>query len=75
MPHKCVHGQGSIDSGNGLSPVRRQAITWTNADLPSIGPSETIVNEIWIRNSNISIHENAFEHVVCKLVTILSRGR
>ena len=25
----------SISSGNGLSPVRRQAITWTNADLDS----------------------------------------
>ena len=23
----------SIASGNGLSPVRHQAITWTNADL------------------------------------------
>ena len=25
--------QASIGSGNGLSPVRRQAITWTNAGL------------------------------------------
>ena len=25
-----------IDSGNGLSPDRRQAITWTNAELLSI---------------------------------------
>ena len=27
-------------SGNGLAPNRRQAITWTNDDLLSIGPSE-----------------------------------
>ena len=26
-----------IDSGNGLAPNRRQAITWTNAALLSIG--------------------------------------
>ena len=29
-----------IASSNGLSPARRQAITWTNADLLSIGPKE-----------------------------------
>ena len=34
--------QVSIVSGNGLSPVRRQAITWTNADLLSIGLLEQI---------------------------------
>ena len=28
----------SIDSGNGLSPSRRQAITWTNAPILLIGP-------------------------------------
>ena len=33
---------------NGLSPVRRQAITWTKADLLSIGPLGTIFSEILI---------------------------
>ena len=28
----------AIDSNNGLSPVRRQAIIWTNAALLSIKP-------------------------------------
>ena len=28
-----------IDSGNGLPPVRRQAIAWIDADLMSIGHS------------------------------------
>ena len=28
----------SIGSDNGLAPVRRQAITWANAELLSIGP-------------------------------------
>ena len=36
----------SIGSGNGLSPVRRQAITGTNADILSIGLLETNFNEI-----------------------------
>ena len=35
-------------SGNGLSPIRRQAITWTNAALSSIGLLGTSFNEIWI---------------------------
>ena len=30
-----------IGSGNGLAPVRYQAITWTNDDLLSIGPLGT----------------------------------
>ena len=38
----------SIDSGNGLSPARRQAITWTNAGLLSIGLLGTNFSEIWI---------------------------
>ena len=40
----------NIGTGNGLSPVRRQAITWNNADLLSVGPLEkTNLNEINIR--------------------------
>ena len=46
-----------IDSGNGLSPGRRQAITWTNAGLLSIGPVRTNFSEIWI---------NSLENVVCQ---------
>ena len=38
----------SIGSGNGLSPALRQAITWTNADLLSIGPLGTTFSENWI---------------------------
>ena len=36
----------SIGSGNGLAPVWRQAIAWTNADLLSIGPLGTNFSEI-----------------------------
>ena len=41
-----------IGSGNGLSPVRRQAITWANALLLSIRPMGTIFCEIWIKIQN-----------------------
>ena len=37
-----------MGSGNGLSPVRRQVIAWTNAGLHSIGLLGTNVSEIWI---------------------------
>ena len=36
----------SIDLSNDLSPVRRQAITWTNADILSIGTLGTNFSEI-----------------------------
>ena len=36
----------SIGPDNGLSPVRRQAITWTNTDLLSMKPLETNFSEI-----------------------------
>ena len=34
-------------SGNGLPTVRRQAISWTNADSSSIGPPERNFSELW----------------------------
>ena len=39
-----------ISSGNGLSPVRRQAIAWANGDLLSIGPLGTNFSEIRTKN-------------------------
>ena len=38
----------STGSGNGLLPVWRQAITWTNAGVWSIGVLGTNFSEIWI---------------------------
>ena len=49
----------SIASGSGLWPVRRQAITWTNADLLSIGSLGTNLSEIGIKNTKRFIHKNA----------------
>ena len=39
--HTCVGNLTSIGSDNGLSPGRRQTITWTNAGILLIGPLGT----------------------------------
>ena len=57
MTHICVSDLTSIGSDDGLSPGQRQAIIWTNAGILS----------------NIFIHENAIESVVCEMAAILSR--
>ena len=36
----------NIGLGNGLVPIRHQAITWTNADLPWVTPSGIYTKEI-----------------------------
>ena len=44
--HICVNKQTIIGSDNGLLPVRRQAIIWTNARTLLIGPLGTNFSEI-----------------------------
>ena len=51
-----------IGSGNGSSPVQPQAITWTNADLLSIGLPGTYFSEIGI----LSFSFNATENIICQ---------
>ena len=52
-----------------MSPGRRQAIVWTNADIVN----RTLRNKLqWNFNSNIFIQENAFENVVWEMVAILA---
>ena len=48
VTHICVGKLTIIDSDNGLSPGRRQAIIWTNAGILLIGPLGTNFNEILI---------------------------
>ena len=72
MTHICVSKLTIIDSYNGLSPERRQAIIWTNAGILLIGPLEQIAMKFY-QYSNISIQENVFENVVCEMASILSR--
>ena len=59
MMHICVSLLTIIGSDNGLSPERRQAIIWTNAEI--------------LFYSYIFIQENAFETVVGEMTSILSR--
>ena len=59
----------SIGLGNGLLSVRRQAITWTNADLLSIEPLVTNFSEI--QNTKFFINENVFENIVCAAAAIV----
>ena len=46
VTHMCVSKLTIIDSDNGLSPGRRQAIIWTNAGILLIGPLGTNFSEI-----------------------------
>ena len=48
MTHICVNKITIIGSDNGLSPGRRQAIIWTNAELLLIRPLGTNFSEILI---------------------------
>ena len=48
MTHISVGKLTIIDSDNGLSPERRQAIIWTNVGILLIGPLGTNFNEILI---------------------------
>ena len=71
LPHICIGNLTIIDSDNGLSPGRRQAIIWTNAGILLFW---ILRNKFqWNLNSHIFIQENAFESVVCEMVTILYR--
>ena len=46
VTHICVCNLTNIGSDNGLLPVRRQAIIWTNAGILLIGPLGTNFSEI-----------------------------
>ena len=60
--HICVSKLTIIGSDNGLSPGRRQAITWTNAWILLIGPLGTNFNE-----TSIEIHTFSFKKINLKL--------
>ena len=61
-----------IGSGNGLSPVRRHAITWTNADLLSTGLLGTSFSEIWIGILSFSFKKMHLKMSSAKMAAILS---
>ena len=65
----------SIGSGNGLSPIQLQTITWTNAGLLSIGLLKTNFNEIWIRILSFLLKKMHFKMLSTNMAAILFRGR
>ena len=62
-----------IGSGNGLSPLRQQAITWPNVALLSVGLLETTFNEIWIRILSFSFKKMHLKMLSAKMAAYLSR--
>ena len=60
--------QTIIGSDNVCSPVRHQAIIWTNAGLLLIGPMDIFQRNVK-QNTTIFIVENPFENVVWKMST------
>ena len=64
----------SIGLGNGLSPVRRHAITWTDAGLLPFGLLETNFSETGIGILSFSFKEMYVKLSSAKMAAILSRG-
>ena len=60
--HICVGNLTIIGSDNGLSPGRRQAITWTNVGILLIGPLGTNFGEMLI-----AIHTFSFKKIHLKM--------
>ena len=55
VTHICVGKLIIIGSDNGLSPDRRQAIIWTNAELLPIGPLRKYFSENLIKMQQFSL--------------------
>ena len=64
----------SIGSGNGLSPIRCQAITWANAGVLSVGPVRTHFSEIRIGILVCLFKKMQLELSSAKMAAILSSG-
>ena len=62
VTHICVSKLYIVASDNGLSPVRRQAIIWTNAGILLIGPWGKNFSEILI-----DIHTFSFKKIDLKM--------
>ena len=83
-----VHCEVIVMPDDGLSPARHQTIIWTNVGFLKkdkdcvymaccqLDPLEQFAVKFGSKsdwNRNISIHENWFENLVCKMASILSR--
>ena len=64
VTHICVRNLTIIGSDNGLSPGRRQAITWTNVGILLMGPLGTNFSEMLIE-----IHTFSFKKIHLKMLS------
>ena len=72
-PTECyVSYPTDIVSGNGLSPFRSQAITWTNAGLMSVGFLGTSFSEIWIGILSFPYKKMHLKMSSAKMASVLS---
>ena len=62
VTHICVGNLTIYGSDNGLSPGRRQAITWTNVGILLIGPLGTNFSEMLIE-----VHAFSFKKINLKM--------
>ena len=69
MTHICV---GNLVQQWFRSPVRRQSIIWSNADLIINWTTRNKLQWNFNQHMKIFIQENAFENVVCATVAILT---
>ena len=80
VTHICVSKININASDNGLSPGRRQAIIWTNADLLSIGRLETIFSETLIQSRSFSFKKmhlkmsSVKSHLFCLGLNVLIKS-
>ena len=72
VTHICVGKLTTIGSDNGLSPGRRQAITWTNAGILLIETLGTNFSDILIGIKIFSFKKMRLKNV-CEMGSILSR--
>ena len=74
VSHRCVSELGHRGFGNGLSSVRHQAITWTNAGALSIGFLGINFSEIRIGILLCSFKKIYLKISAANMATILSWG-
>ena len=75
LPHVSGSELGQHCSGNGLSPIWCQAITWTYAQLLLIRPLGTNFSGIGIKKENFLFTKMHLNMSSTKKTVILSRGR
>ena len=73
--HICVSKLTIIDSDNGLSPGRRQAIIWTTAGILLIGPLGTEYSEILIEIDTFSFKKMHLNNVCLENVSHFVNSR